>query len=60
MHAILRPFSTYQLLRLTDSQMALSAFFSHKSTITKNKLQQPPAGRWSKKAITPFSPAFLL
>jgi hypothetical protein len=58
MLAILRPFSTYQLLRLTDSQVALSVIFSNKSTITKNKLERLPGGRWSQKAITAFSPAF--
>jgi hypothetical protein len=60
MHAILRPFSTYQLLRLTDSQVALAAVFSNKSTITKNKLKRQPAGRCSKKAIKQVFIAFPL
>ncbi len=60
MLAILCPFSPYQLLRLTDSQVALSAIFLHKSTINKNKLKRPPAGRCSKKAIKQVFIAFPL
>jgi|GEM_PF-5624950 len=60
MHAILRPIYLDQLLRLTDSQMALAAVFSDKSTITKNKLKRPPAGRYSQKAIKQVFIAFPL
>jgi imidazole glycerol phosphate synthase subunit HisF len=60
MHAILCPFSPYQLFRLTDSQAALAAIFFHKSTIDKNKLKRPPNGRCSQKAIKQVFIAFPL